>query len=427
MAVFGGANDNTIGGTAAGPATSSPATPATASYITDSGTTGNIVEGNYIGTDSTGLHALPNYDGVLIQNGAADNTIGGTTAAAGDVISGNSWDGVHIVDGGTSGNVVEGNYIGVTASGSAALGNGAKRRGHLRRRHQQHDRRHRVRRRQRHLGQRIQRRLHLRRRDDRQRRRGRLHRHRLDRHRTPWPTYDGVVIQNGAAEQHHRRHHRRDRDVISGNDRRWRPHLDSGTSGNVVEGNYIGVDGQRLRRPWATGPAAWPSTPARATTRSAGPCPAPATSSRATAATGIYISDGGTTGNIVEGDYIGTDSTGIDALPNDDGVVIQNGAADNTIGGTTTAARDVISGNNWEASTSSAAGRPATWLRGTTSASTPRLRGPGQRAKRRGHLRRRSNNTIGGSVVRLRRRHLGQRLQRRVYHRRGDDRQPHRR
>ena len=51
--------------------------------ITGSGTTGNTVAGNFVGTDPTGLAAVPNTrSGVLINLGAAGNTIGGTTAGA---------------------------------------------------------------------------------------------------------------------------------------------------------------------------------------------------------------------------------------------------------------------------------------------------------------------------------------------------------
>ena len=125
MAIYAGASNNTIGGTASGSGNVISGNAGNGVYLSDSGTTGNVVEGDYIGTDSTGSNALPNADGVVIQNGATNNTIGGTTSAARDVISGNDGDGVHIAGGGTSGNVVEGDYIGVTASGSAALGNGA--------------------------------------------------------------------------------------------------------------------------------------------------------------------------------------------------------------------------------------------------------------------------------------------------------------
>src|SRR5262249_19554190 len=69
----------------------------------------NVVEGNYIGTDSSGRQKLGNNIGVLIEEGAGDNTIGGLT---GNVISGNSLSGVQIRGASTSGVLVVGNYIG---------------------------------------------------------------------------------------------------------------------------------------------------------------------------------------------------------------------------------------------------------------------------------------------------------------------------
>jgi hypothetical protein len=177
------------------------------------------VEGDLIGTDSTGSYSIPNSgSGVVIQNGASDNTIGGTTAAARDVISGNDWDGVHIVNG-ASDNVVEGDYIGVNASGSAALGN----------------------------------------------------------------AQSGVAIYGAATNN-----------TIGGT---------APGSGDVISGND---------------------------------------------SHGVYISDPGTTGNVVAGDLIGTDSTGSYSVPNYVGVLIQNGAAQNTIGGITSTVSDVISGNSWD-------------------------------------------------------------------------------
>jgi uncharacterized repeat protein (TIGR01451 family) len=87
---------------------------------------GDVIQGNYIGTDTTGTIASPNTgDGISI--GSFNNTIGGTTAAARNVISGNKSHGVHF-DGAFSNatvqnNLVEGNYIGVTVNGSQPLGN----------------------------------------------------------------------------------------------------------------------------------------------------------------------------------------------------------------------------------------------------------------------------------------------------------------
>src|SRR5262249_29508313 len=84
---------------------------------------GNFAEGNYLGTDIAGTSAVPNTTGLLVY-GTPNNTIGGTTAAARNVLSGNSRDGIEISAPGAINNVVEGNYIGVTAAGNAALANG---------------------------------------------------------------------------------------------------------------------------------------------------------------------------------------------------------------------------------------------------------------------------------------------------------------
>ena len=59
--------------------------------LTGSGTSSNKVQGSFLGTDPTGLHALPNSWGVFVAGGASNNTFGGTTTAARDVISGNGW------------------------------------------------------------------------------------------------------------------------------------------------------------------------------------------------------------------------------------------------------------------------------------------------------------------------------------------------
>ncbi len=127
-----GATSNTIGGTTTDEGNLISGNAGEGVLITDSGTTGNVVEGNLIGTDSTGTTAfdgngnpLGNFDGVEIESGATDNTIGGTTTGSGDVISGNTFDGVEIAGSGTSGNVVEGDFIGTDFTGTTALdGNG---------------------------------------------------------------------------------------------------------------------------------------------------------------------------------------------------------------------------------------------------------------------------------------------------------------
>jgi titin len=79
----------------------------------------DLIEGNYIGTDLTGTLALGNGSGVYTAGGASGNTIGGTAAGAGNVIAGNV-DGLDFYGGG----LVEGNLIGLNAAGTAALPNG---------------------------------------------------------------------------------------------------------------------------------------------------------------------------------------------------------------------------------------------------------------------------------------------------------------
>jgi len=92
----------------------------------------NRVDGNYIGTNLSGLSPQPappngaiESQGILIDS-SLNNTIGGTTVAARNIISGNRGVGVLIERSGRltpTGNLVQGNYIGLNASGSAAFGN----------------------------------------------------------------------------------------------------------------------------------------------------------------------------------------------------------------------------------------------------------------------------------------------------------------
>lgn len=84
--------------------------------------TGNLILSNYIGINSTSV-AMPNLYGVVIAQGASDNTIGGTAAADANIISGNTVAGVVMTDAGVTGNIIIGNYIGLNAAGDAAIGN----------------------------------------------------------------------------------------------------------------------------------------------------------------------------------------------------------------------------------------------------------------------------------------------------------------
>ena len=92
--------------------------------ISDSGTTANLVQGNFIGPDVTGTADLGNTGhGVIISGGASNNTVGGLVAEARNIVSANGRSGVFISNAGTTGNLVQGNFIGTDVNGTADLGN----------------------------------------------------------------------------------------------------------------------------------------------------------------------------------------------------------------------------------------------------------------------------------------------------------------
>jgi len=251
--------------------------------ITTAGSTGNVVEGNRIGTDAAGNGAVPNaFHGVLIQGGAAGNTIGGTASGAGNLISGNGIFGVKIHGPATTGNVVQGNRIGTDEAGNGALPNGR----------------------------------------------------------------DGVEITGEANSNTIGGTAAGAENVISGNARYGVIINRAGTSGNVVEGNLIGTN--------AAGNGALPNAlhgvviNGGATGNTIG-----GTADEAgnvisgNDRVGVVISNPTATGNVVQGNLIGTDVAGSEALPNNThGVLITGSANSNTIGGTADGAGNVISGNS---------------------------------------------------------------------------------
>ncbi|MGH9907829.1 MAG: Calx-beta domain-containing protein, partial [Pyrinomonadaceae bacterium] len=119
------AHDNLIGGTEAGAGNVISGNVLGGVSMFESNATGNQVQGNFIGTNAAGSAALGNSaDGVLITLGAKNNTIGGATPAARNIISGNKgMGGVRLNAGGTTGNKVQGNFIGTDVTGTTDLGN----------------------------------------------------------------------------------------------------------------------------------------------------------------------------------------------------------------------------------------------------------------------------------------------------------------
>ena len=83
----------------------------------------NLIAGNYVGLKADGNSALPNLVGVSLDN-VTLSLVGGQVAAARNIISGNTNQGVLISGANAAGNVLWGNYIGLNAAGDAAVGNG---------------------------------------------------------------------------------------------------------------------------------------------------------------------------------------------------------------------------------------------------------------------------------------------------------------
>src|SRR5262249_45363444 len=117
---FIGASGATFGGTASGAGNTISGNTGGGMSIAG---TGNFVLGNFIGTTPGGATLIGNgNDGIFISGN--NNTIGGTAAGAGNVISGNTAGIDTSVSTATSGLVVQGNKIGTNAAGLAAIANG---------------------------------------------------------------------------------------------------------------------------------------------------------------------------------------------------------------------------------------------------------------------------------------------------------------
>ncbi len=121
--ISGGAQSNTVGGTSAAERNVISGNTNTAIEITGANTDLNMVQGNYIGTDAAGTASLGNNRGVFIDAGAQNNTIGGSVAGARNLISGNFNAGVEITNTNTNLNKVQGNFIGTDVTGTASLNN----------------------------------------------------------------------------------------------------------------------------------------------------------------------------------------------------------------------------------------------------------------------------------------------------------------
>jgi hypothetical protein len=81
----------------------------------------NIIRGNFIGTTADGLAALGNRFGIF-NAGAAGTVIGGTAPGDGNIVSGNSLEGISVTQLRASDVRIEGNRIGTNATAVGAIG-----------------------------------------------------------------------------------------------------------------------------------------------------------------------------------------------------------------------------------------------------------------------------------------------------------------
>lgn len=83
---------------------------------------GNEVYGNTVGTNAAGNAAVPNFNGLYIVG--HDNHLGGPGPGEGNLISGNTAAGI-LISSSSEGNWIQGNRIGSDSSGAAAIPNGS--------------------------------------------------------------------------------------------------------------------------------------------------------------------------------------------------------------------------------------------------------------------------------------------------------------
>ena len=274
----GGTAGNTIGGTDPGAGNVIAASAKHGIYISRAGAAGNLVQGNYVGTNAAGTGAIPNALAGIAIDHSPNNVIGGTAAGARNVSSGNAGSGIQIWGDVSTGNTIQGNYLGTDVTGTQALANSAG----------------------------------------------------------VWSGSSQNTIGGTEAGAGN---------LISGNRNQgiW---LGSKAQETIVQGNYIGTDLSGTQPLGNEREGIWLDGGANHTIGGTDPGAGNVISGNLD--DGIQIS-GGSSGNTVLGNYIGTDVTGTVALGNDGpGVHVTGNAFGNTVGGVAAGAENVISANGQE-------------------------------------------------------------------------------
>ncbi len=285
-----GASANTIGSTADSSGNLISLNGGNGVTIRGSATSENSVRGNLIGVDGGGTYSRQNSgSGVLLTEGAHDNTIGGMTDAARNIISGNLEDGVRLAGQTTRSNTIIGNYLGPSRYGGWLRG---------------------------------------------------------------YPDFNinGVGVVDGAHDNVIGGRLVEERNVISGNITSGVYLAGAGTSRNRVIGNFIGVSRYGISSaPNGSGVIIRHGAHANVIGGKEAGEGNLISGNRLEDypfAGGVVIYDPGSDNNVVQGNFIGTDIDGVRALRNGTaGVIIGNGAQYNLIGGDTPEAGNVISGN----------------------------------------------------------------------------------
>ncbi|MEX0879781.1 MAG: IPT/TIG domain-containing protein [Thermoanaerobaculia bacterium] len=241
-----------------------------------------VVEGNFIGTDPTGMIAPGTGGQGILSDFGSGNRFGGSLPGQRNIISGNPRGGIAI---GESNDVIQGNFIGVDATGANALPNGS-------------------------IG-----------------------------------NVGGVIIISGGTSGNLvGGTNAGARNIISGNAGEGLRIL-FGAFDNVAQGNFIGTDATGTKPLGNTGYGVNLAL-GLGSNLIGGTTPEARNVISANGASGVLVQAANETDDVVQGNFIGTDVTGTNALGNAaHGVLILDGANGASIGGTAAGAGNIIAHN----------------------------------------------------------------------------------